>query len=397
MRGLREAHETYRHLVEGIPAILYVDAVDDLSTSLYTSPQLEQVLGIPVEEWRKDPGLWLERMNDDDRERVLAEHRRSNRTGEPFRTEYRMSTTDGREIWIRDEAVLVRDENDNPMYWRGIMVDITERRRTEEKLRRSLAALHRTMDDRRRLLIRLESAQGEERRRIADDLHDDSVQVMTAAYMRAQGLVQRLDDPSLRADAEALRDTLRDAVERLRHLLFELHPPSLDRDGLVTALRSYGAGREGPTVVVEDDLAAEPPGDIRTLVFRIAQEAITNARKHAEATTVTVALDSTEDGVRLRVVDDGAGFDLSVVDEPDPGHIGLSGMIERAELAGGRLRIDSRRGAGTAIEAWLPVVDADRASTRAAGRARSRPRTAALGRGSRWRRTGRPWAPRRRG
>jgi signal transduction histidine kinase len=273
-----------------------------------------------------------------------------------------MSTTDGREIWIRDEAVLVRDENDNPMYWRGIMVDITERRRTEEKLRRSLAALHRTMDDRRRLLIRLESAQGEERRRIADDLHDDSVQVMTAAHMRAQGLVQRLDDPSLRADAEALRDTLRDAVERLRHLLFELHPPSLDRDGLVTALRSYGAGREGPTVVVEDDLAAEPPGDIRTLVFRIAQEAITNARKHAEATTVTVALDSTEDGVRLRVVDDGAGFDLSVVDEPDPGHIGLSGMIERAELAGGRLRIDSRRGAGTAIEAWLPVGDADRAA-----------------------------------
>jgi PAS domain S-box-containing protein len=359
LRELREAHETYRHLVEGIPAILYIDAVDDPSTSLYVSPRLEEVLGIPVDDWRADPASRLARMHADDRERVLEEHRHSNRTGDPFRTEYRMRAADGRELWIRDEAVLVRDDDANPMFWRGIMLDVTERRLTEEKLRRSVAALHRTMDDRRRLLVRLESAQGEERRRIANDLHDDSVQVMTAAHLHAQELVERLEDPELRADAAALRDTLRDAVERLRHLLFELHPPSLDREGLAAALRSYGAGRGGPAVVVDDALPSEPPADVRMLTFRIAQEAITNARKHAGAAEIRVSLEAGDGGLRLRVVDDGDGFDLSVVDDPDPGHIGLSGMIERAELAGGRLRIDSRRGGGTAIDVWLPLGAGD--------------------------------------
>ena len=85
--ALEEAHETYRHLVEALAAVVYVDAIDDLSTSLYTSPQLEELLGISAEEWRKSPRLWLERMHPDDRERVVAEHREATRTGEPFRSE----------------------------------------------------------------------------------------------------------------------------------------------------------------------------------------------------------------------------------------------------------------------------------------------------------------------
>jgi PAS domain S-box-containing protein len=99
---------TYRHLVEGIPAVLYVDANDDRSSTLYTSPQIEPLLGFTVEQWRDDPALWVDRIHQDDRERVLEEHRESLRTGGPFRTEYRLLAADGREVWIRDEAVLVR-------------------------------------------------------------------------------------------------------------------------------------------------------------------------------------------------------------------------------------------------------------------------------------------------
>jgi signal transduction histidine kinase len=213
--------------------------------------------------------------------------------------------------------------------------------------------------------MRLEEAQEEERRRIAADIHDDSIQVMTAADIRAQGLVLRLDDPELRAEAEALRDTLQEAVERLRHLVFELRPPSLDRDGLARALRSYAWGLDGPRIVIDDALEVEPPPDLRAVLFRIAQEAITNARKHARAERIVVALAPEADGIRLGVSDDGIGFDLSLVHDPDPGHIGLSAMIERAEVAGGRLRIDSRRGFGTTIEAWLPTGREDGAATRA--------------------------------
>ena len=209
-------------------------------------------------------------------------------------------------------------------------------------------------EERRRLLLRLEQAQDEERRRIAADIHDDSIQVMTAADLQVQELAGRLEDPELRAQAERLRDTLRDAVQRLRHLLFELRPPSLDRGGLVSALRSYTSALEGPEVAVEDALASEPAPDVRAVAFRIAQEAITNARKHARASRVTVTVVSEERGLRLQVTDDGEGFDVAIVDDPDPGHIGLAAMIERAELAGGWLRIDSLQGRGTSVDAWLP-------------------------------------------
>jgi PAS domain S-box-containing protein len=355
MESLREAHETYRHLVEGIPAALYIDAVDDLSTNVYTSPQIEEIVGISADEWREDPSMWIVRLHADDRERVLAEHKESNRTGEPFSSEYRLIRSDGREVWIRDEAVLVRDEDGKPLYWRGIMYDVTDRRRTEERLRRSLEILRRTMEDRRRLLMRLEGAQEEERRRIASDIHDDSIQVISAADLRAQTLARHLEDPEHRRQAEELRDTLHEAVIRLRHLLFELRPPSLDREGLVPALRSYVDGLEGTPIDVESELASEPPADIRALLFRIAQEAITNARKHASASRIVVTLSSAEGGVRLRVSDDGVGFVPPRGAEPVPGHIGVPTMIERAELAGGRCRIESKPGRGTTVDAWLPL------------------------------------------
>jgi PAS domain S-box-containing protein len=355
MQSLREAHETYRHLVEGIPAVLYIDAVDDLSTNVYTSPQIEEILGVSAEQWSEDPQMWIVRLHEDDRERVVAEHRESNRTGEPFRCEYRLIAADGREVWIRDEAVLVRDESAGPMYWRGVMYDITEQKRAEERLKRSLDILRRTMDDRRRLLMRLEHAQEEERRRIAADIHDDSIQVMSAADLRAQALARAIDDPELRARAVDLQETIRGSVERLRHLLFELRPPSLDREGLVAALRSYTSHLDDPPVEVDGELGEEPPRDIRALLFRIAQEAVTNARKHAGAAVVRIRVRSEEGGVRLLVEDDGSGFDVEAAGQADPGHIGLPTMTERAELAGGRFRIDSERGRGTVVDAWLPL------------------------------------------
>ncbi|MGZ5354638.1 MAG: PAS domain-containing protein, partial [Actinomycetota bacterium] len=111
LRELREAHDTYRHLVEGIPAIVYVDAVDDRSTTLYISPHVHDVLGISPSEWQRDPGLWVDRLHPDDRDRVVAEHRECNRTGDPFHVEYRSRAQDGRVVWIRDDAVLVRDDD----------------------------------------------------------------------------------------------------------------------------------------------------------------------------------------------------------------------------------------------------------------------------------------------
>jgi PAS domain S-box-containing protein len=354
---LRVAHETYRHLVEGIPAVLYVDANDERSTNIYTSPQVESLLGFTVERWRDDPDLWLDHVHEDDRERVVVQHHESSRTGEPFRTEYRFRTADDRLVWLRDEAVLVRDEDGEPSFWRGFMADITQTKRVEETLRRGVDALRRTMEERRRLLLRLEDAQEQERRRIASDIHDDPIQVMSAADVRAQALAKRLEDPDLKGEADELRAVIHSAVERLRHLLFELRPPALEREGLAAALHAW-AGDVKPATSIEDGLTAEPPRETQAILFRIAQEAIANARKHAGANRIEVSIEEADGGVRLVVSDDGAGFDAGVVVVPEPGHIGLLTMVERAELAGGRCEIQSDPGRGTSVRAWLPLGSA---------------------------------------
>jgi PAS domain S-box-containing protein len=353
---------TYRHLVEGIPAVLYVDANDDRSSNLYTSPQIEQLLGFTVEQWRDDPPLWVDRIHEDDRERVMEEHRESLRTGAPFRTEYRLLAADGREVWIRDEAVLVGGTEHDPPFWRGVMTDITRTKRVEGRLRRSLDVLWRTMEDRRQLLLRLDDARVEERRRIASDIHDDPIQVMSAADIRAQALAHQIEDPELRREAEELRDVIRSSVERLRHLLFELRPPALDREGLAPALRAY-LGDENPVPEIDDSLPFEPPSELRAILFRIAQEAIANARKHACATRIRVSIAAHDGCVRLVITDDGLGFDVGVIESPERGHIGLPTMIERAQLSGGGCEVQSEIGRGTTVSAWLPLAEPSAAKT----------------------------------
>ncbi len=360
-RGLEEAEPTFRHLVEGIPAVVYIDDVDEVSTNLYTSPQVARIVGYSPEEWKANPNLWFDNLHPDDRERVMEINRRGNETGEPFSAEYRMIAKDGREVWIRDEAFLVCDREGEPLFWRGIMYDISEQKRVEEKLRRSLDILRRTMDERRELLYRLESAQEEERRRIAADIHDDSIQVMSAVDMRLQMLASTVGDAALVAELDEIHRNATQAVERLRHLLFELRPPTLDRDGLAAAVKLYlkqSARDAGLEFQIEDRLETEPPPEVRVALFRTAQEAITNVRKHAGARNVWVLLETVEDGVRVRVSDDGVGFDAREALRPEPGHLGLPAIIERAELAGGWCRVDSSPGGGTTIECWLPFRDA---------------------------------------
>jgi diguanylate cyclase (GGDEF)-like protein/PAS domain S-box-containing protein len=134
VRRLEEAEAKYRLLVEQIPVVTYVDAVDRSSSTLYMSPQVEDVVGYTPEEWTADPDLWAKLIHPDDRERILAENARTNATGEAFKEEYRLFHRDGRVVWVRDEAALITDEAGRPRFWQGVMVDITERKRAEEQV-----------------------------------------------------------------------------------------------------------------------------------------------------------------------------------------------------------------------------------------------------------------------
>lgn len=138
---LKWAEARYRSLVEEIPAVTYTAALDDASTTLYISPQIEAVLGFSPGDYDADPDLWRKRLHPDDRERVMKELAESLAEGQRFRSEYRMISRDGRVVWFRDEAVAVKDGSGKPLFLQGVMIDITERKLAEEALRESEEAL----------------------------------------------------------------------------------------------------------------------------------------------------------------------------------------------------------------------------------------------------------------
>jgi signal transduction histidine kinase len=209
-----------------------------------------------------------------------------------------------------------------------------------------------------RLLAELVAAEEETRRRIALDIHDDTAQAVAAAGLRMDALAGTLKDPSERDAVLKAREALIEANRRLRRLLFELRPPALDEAGLGPALELFltdSFAHDGFDWRVENRLDDEPAPEARAILYRVALEALTNVRKHANANLVEVLLERRGTGVVLRVRDDGAGFDLPEPDAPaEAGHIGLVSMRERAEAAGGRFAMSSAPGSGTTVEFWMP-------------------------------------------
>jgi PAS domain S-box-containing protein len=141
IEALRASEVRYRTLVEEIPAITYIAALDQASTTLYISPQVEDVLGLTPADHKANPDIWREHMHPDDRKRVMAELRRTQTKGEPFDCEYRMVHRNGGIVWIRDKAVVLPNEPGKPLFLHGVMFDVTERHQTEEAMRLQSTAL----------------------------------------------------------------------------------------------------------------------------------------------------------------------------------------------------------------------------------------------------------------
>jgi len=130
----RFTEEQYRSMVERGPAVTYIDGPDETASTMFISPQAEMLLGYTSEEWTSDPELWPRLLHPDDKARALAENERHNETGEPFRLEYRMFHKDGHVVWVHDEASIVRDDRGTPRFSHGVMMDISERKETEDRV-----------------------------------------------------------------------------------------------------------------------------------------------------------------------------------------------------------------------------------------------------------------------
>jgi len=199
----------------------------------------------------------------------------------------------------------------------------------------------------------------EERRRIARELHDDTAQRLAAIQLRLRLLRDERSTPDRTALLEEIRHDLAEAGEAVRRIARGLRPPALEDAGVVTALRSHIRARAeegGPEVDFEADAVDGLLGDEEKLVlYRVVQEALSNAVRHAAASLVSIRIETSSQTIRVVVEDDGRGFALGRLQREDGRGLGLVGMRERAGLIGGRVEVESEPGAGTRVRLEIPV------------------------------------------
>ena len=242
-------------MIERGPAITYIDGIEESAPTIYVSPQVTELLGYTPEEWIEDPEMWPRLVHPDDRTRALAENARHNETGEPFRLEYRMFAKDGHVVWVHDEAMMVRDERGMPRYSHGVIMDISDRKRTEEQ--GAFQAYHDELTglpSRAMFEELLELSVARARR------HDGSVAVLSVDLNEFRlvndSLGHQAGDALLSAVADRLRDATRetDLVARRGGDQFLLLLADLDRDD--GAIDSAVMRAQGVAQRIQDSLVA---------------------------------------------------------------------------------------------------------------------------------------------
>ena len=231
-------------------------------------------------------------------------------------------------------------------------------REAEQKLDTTVERLEQAVTARRLLLGNIAAGGDEARRRFASALHDDSLQLLTAAELQLERLQADKDSSRHPAQLEQVKQTLKQVEESLRRLLMNVSPQAIEVPmGLEEAIRTRLDSlrtRAGIETDIDIRLPSPLPAAIGTAIVKNVSEALINVEKHALATRVKVSAYPADGGIRVVVSDDGKGF---VVAESMyvPGHLGLVAIRERAQLAGGRCRIESEPGAGARVEFWVPI------------------------------------------
>lgn len=224
-----------------------------------------------------------------------------------------------------------------------------QRRRALEELAGSERRLRRTLE----LLV---GAQDNERRRLASDLHDDALPMLAGVSLQLELARERSTEPAVQARLARAEEELRAGAARVRNLMFDLRPEALASQGPGAMLRQQlERMRElnGIDYELLDRLGRGPSAPVAAVVYRIAVEALRNVAHHAQAEHVRVELGRRDGRVEVAVSDDGIGMERPA---PQPGHLGLTTMTERAELSGGGMVIESVPGAGTTVRFWVPAT-----------------------------------------
>jgi PAS domain S-box-containing protein len=338
-QALHQSEARYRTLVEQIPAVTWIAALDEVGSTLYVSPQIETMLGFTADEWTDNPEIWSRQVHPQDRERVLAEYTRSQAGREPFCCEYRLLTRDGRVVWVQDEAALVRDEAGQPRLSQGVMLDVTERVRMEEQIRASLQE--------KEVLLR------EVHHRVKNNLQVvSSLLGLQAEATRDRKVLAMFQETQRRVKSMALIHERLYRSENLARIDFAGYAHNLT----MTLLQSYRVDQDAVHLAIDVQNVALGL-EMAVPCGLIINELVSNALKHAfppgTAGEIRIALRSTDGEFILTVSDTGAGFPPGL-DFRHTETLGLQLVILLVEQLGGTIEL--HRGGGTRFEITFAEV-----------------------------------------
>lgn len=378
--ALRQSEERFQHVARATRDIVWdIDLVKD---RVWWSEALQTQFGFAKEEIGPDMAWCFAHMHPEDRDRVVSGMKRAATGNDSYwGDEFRYQRADGTYANINDRGFIIRDASGKALRMIGAMQDITESKRAEEALRSAydeleervrertsqLSDLNQTLlaevhdrtaaEERARMLVRqIVTAQEYERTRIARDLHDHFGQQLTALRLKLDRLREQCSDAELFDLAGQAQDIVKELDDGVEFLARELRPSALDDFGLVVALTNFIQQWSRHFNIVTDfhsaglDKERFAP-EIETNLYRIAQEALNNVSKHADASQVDIILERRDHHAVLIIEDDGIGFDPeteAVLDKSSKG-LGLTGMQERAVLIGGAVEIQSSPGEGTTV------------------------------------------------
>ena len=377
--ALRQSEEKFRIVADFTYDWEYWRSSDN--RFLYVSPSCDRVTGYSQKEFLDDLDLYSRIVHPEDRERVLEHLREDQFHRELCELEFRILHRDGRVRWIAHACRPVLGENEKILGRRASNRDITERKLAEEDLRqRSLelqqltetleqrvknrtAALAKANDALRDLSARLLSAQEEERKSIAGDLHDTIGSCLTAIKFKVEHVLSQTEKTANPAamSLNTIIPVVQEGIEECRRMQQDLRPSMLDDLGLLPALswfcRSFQTIYSGIRIEQDIDLREDDiPQMLKIVVFRVIQEAMNNIAKHSKADLVHFSLRKRDESMELVLQDNGRGFSVEKINSQKTAGkgLGLTSMRERAGLSGGSFNIESVEGKGTIIRASWP-------------------------------------------
>jgi PAS domain S-box-containing protein len=370
-RQLREAETKYRTLVEGLPAVVYIAEFGEEGPWRYVSPQIEEVLGYSQDEFMSGARLWRERIVPEDRERAMAAELQLLNGGRRMQVEYRILSVEGRQLWIREEAEALDDERGRPVFLQGVMYDVTEQKRAEERLRRALT----TEQEASRRLRALHEMQNSFLQAVSHDLRTPLTTILGNALTLEQS-GESLDA----ADRADLARRMATNARKLHRLLTDLLDLDRMSRGSIEPNRGQTDLAEIAARIIQECADEDHPIELSVgepllanvdaaQVERILENLVMNAVRYTPPQTrIWVSAHRHHDGVLLMVEDEGPGVreelkaaifepfrqgDETVIHSPGVG-IGLSLVARFAELHGGRAWVEDREGGGASFCAYLP-------------------------------------------